>query len=116
MKNRITAEKFFHTGTEKLNCAQAVLKAFQKKLNIHDSVIDEFRAYGGGRAAEGICGALYAAEYLAEKHNYGTLKEHFANEAGHTKCRELKQHAKTSCVSCVKIADTLLAKKITTKE
>jgi hypothetical protein len=116
MKKRITSENYFHKKPENLNCAQAILKGFQQELNIDDSHIEEFRAHGGGRAPEGICGALYAAEHLAKKHNLGDLKADFEKETGHTNCKELKSNLKVTCEKCVKIADSFLERKIYNKE
>ena len=44
---RKKSEKYFHAIPEQLNCAQAVLKGFQKEFDITDQEIEEFRAWGG---------------------------------------------------------------------
>jgi hypothetical protein len=65
-----SSQHYFHALPENLNCAQAILKGFQKEFNISDQEIEEFRAWGGGRTKGGMCGALFAAErlfYQAEK-------------------------------------------------
>lgn len=51
------ASDFFH-AEDNLNCAQSVLKYFDAPA----AQIAEFKAFGGGRAPEGLCGALYAAK------------------------------------------------------
>lgn len=51
---------YFHTTSENLNCAQAVLKGFKEKF-ASDKEIEDYRAWGGGSAKGGKCGALFAA-------------------------------------------------------
>lgn len=63
-ENRISSEKYFHVLPQNLNCAQAVLKGFQNEFQISEKEIEEYRAWGGGRAEGGVCGALFAAERL----------------------------------------------------
>jgi hypothetical protein len=109
---RIKSEKFFHVKPENLNCAQSVLKGFQNELNIEQSKIDDFRAFGGGRAPEGVCGALFAAEILLLERGKSSVKAEFAKQAGDITCYEIKKNAKTSCIQCVKIADEFLANKL----
>jgi hypothetical protein len=60
------AKKYFlgTSSRERLNCAQAVLKAFQEKFSITDEMISQFKAYGAGKAPDGCCGAFYAAKYI----------------------------------------------------
>ena len=38
--------------TERLNCAQSILKGYQDEFEIPEEQINEFRAFGGGRAEE----------------------------------------------------------------
>ena len=110
--NRVKADKFFRAEPEKLNCAQCILKAFQTQLNIPDSIIAEFRKYGGGRAPEGICGALYAADYLLEQHGKNSIQEEFRQKANAITCLELKKKRKVSCETYVNIVDELLEQKL----
>jgi hypothetical protein len=92
-------------GTEKKNCAQAVLCAFQEPLQIPDGIIESFKEHGGGRAPEGMCGAAYAAEFVLGM--AGIVDEntnvvaHLETLAGSAKCKEIKAHKKLSCVNCV---------------
>ncbi|MCL1868194.1 MAG: C-GCAxxG-C-C family protein [Paludibacter sp.] len=109
---RTTSEKFFHIKPENLNCAQSVLKGFHNELNIEQNEIDDFRAFGGGRAPEGLCGALFAAETLLAHRGKSSIRAEFAKQAGDITCFKIKKNAKTSCNQCVKIADELLAKKL----
>ncbi len=52
-------------GYLKLNCAQSVVAAFQESCTMADANIDLFVAHGGGKAPQGLCGAVYAASILA---------------------------------------------------
>jgi len=109
--NRIKATHFFRAEPEKLNCAQSIIKAFQAQLNIPD-VVAEFRKYGGGRAPEGICGALYAADYLLNLQGKNSIQEEFRQKANAVTCLELKKNRRVSCEMCVNIADELLEQKL----
>ena len=59
------ASDYFHKE-DSYNCAQAVLKYFQKEYTVSQEIIDSYSAYGGGRAEDGLCGALYAAKFLLD--------------------------------------------------
>ena len=97
---------------ERLNCAQSVIKAFGGICQIDENMIAEAKAYGGGRAEEGLCGALYAALLLLEDEGEAAmLREEFAREAGSQKCREIKSGGGLPCVDCVRLAARLLARK-----
>ena len=48
-------------GFVKLNCAQSVAAAFQNTDTMNATAIDRFAPHGGGRAPQGLCGAVYAA-------------------------------------------------------
>lgn len=110
---RIKSEKYFHAEPEKLNCAQSILKGFQKEFDIEDSTIAQFRAWGGGRVEGGTCGALFAANYLLEKHGLQKINAEFAKRAGAERCIDIKKGNKTPCVVCVKIADEIIERIIT---
>ncbi len=95
--------------TENLNCAQSVLKGHQDEFQVSDQMIDEFRAFGGGRADGNMCGALYAATRLVEdEESRKHLTEAFAEQTGSMKCREIRKAGKISCKECVRIASELL--------
>jgi hypothetical protein len=95
------------SGKERLNCGQAVLKAFQEKFSVSDELIAEFKAYGAGKAPEGYCGAFYAAKVILEKNfpgKLGDLENAFASEAGSTKCKKIRELRKLSCLGCIEKA------------
>lgn len=110
-KIKISASDFFHKRPENLNCAQAILKRFQKEFHLNAAEIEAFRACGGGRAEGGVCGALFAAEGLAQEHYKSSLKDEFEAIAGSCTCKEIKAR-KFPCVSCVNLAEELLEKRI----
>jgi hypothetical protein len=105
-QNRINqAEKYFH-GKEGYNCAQAILKAYQEIFDVSEEKIIEFKAFGGGRADQGICGALFAAMELFkdDQQKRQLAKQKFAVRVNSTKCKDIRQTGQVSCRECVKIA------------
>ncbi|GHT33789.1 hypothetical protein FACS189434_08820 [Bacteroidia bacterium] len=108
----MNSQAHFHTGDEKLNCAQSILRGFQQEFNVPDSRIAEFKAWGGGRAPEGVCGALYAADILLKENGKTSVKEQFKAKVGAVDCKTIKREKQTSCLDCVRVADELLEKAI----
>lgn len=108
-RKRKVSEEYFHRLPERFNCAQAILKGFQQELNIPEDTVTAYKAWGGGRAENGICGALYAIKNLVDDNEKTILEEEFRKEFGTVYCRELKA-AKKMCLSCVNYADKLLQK------
>ena len=102
-----TAAIFPDAQPDNLNCAQAVLHAYQAKTGDRALSVPEYRAFGGGRAPEGECGALYAACQCAPE-SAAQLREAFRAKAGATQCRVLKQELKFPCPSCVGLGAELL--------
>ena len=111
-KKRKSSETYFHAAPEMYNCAQSVLKGFQTEFSISDEKVEEFRAFGGGRAENGICGALYAANFLMEKMGKPKLDDAFKEKVSYVKCRDIKGNKACSCPSCVRIADELVSLKM----
>lgn len=102
------AAGLFH-GKERLNCAQAVLKAFQEEASISDQMIQDAGFSGGGRAPGEMCGALYSATLLVQDQNrQSNIKHEFAKVAGSTKCREIRSIQQLSCRGCVALAAKLV--------
>lgn len=107
MKDQEAAE-LFH-GKERLNCAQAVLKAFQKEASLPEQAIRDTEFSGGGRALGGMCGALYGATMLVQDQNTKDLIiDQFTKTAGSTKCREIRSLRQLSCCGCVALAASLV--------
>lgn len=95
---------------ERLNCTQSVLRAFQEHRSISEEEIVQARHHGGGRAENGVCGALHAALKLTDD---PSLRDHlrstFVAHAGAETCREIRSAARMPCVDCVRLAASLLA-------
>ncbi len=97
--------------SKKLNCAQAVIAGFKDKFSIGDETLAAFSSFGGGKAPDGYCGALYAARHILEKERLGEIEkcnETFIKAAGSTKCKEIRNLKKLSCVGCVEKAAEIL--------
>lgn len=91
-------------GLRKLNCAQSVIIAFKEKYLIDENTVESFKQYGGGKAPEGMCGAYYAAKVALEKRKPEKIKDfenYFTNLAGSTKCHQIREGKKFSCLDCV---------------
>ena len=91
-----------HSGPRRMNCAESIAHAFKNKIPLSDEELKNYKNFGGGRAPEGYCGAIYAAKCLLEKsgsEKAALLPEIFRNIAGSFKCREIrtlkKYHAST---------------------
>lgn len=94
-----------HAGAE--NCAQAIIKAFDGSEELYAHA----KTCGGGRAEDGLCGALYAGlKLLNNDASKEELKIHFINEAKHLKCREIKGNQTLSCSNCVASVGSFLEK------
>lgn len=114
-KERTLSEAYLHKKPENWNCAQSLLKGFQKECSITDSEIEQFRAWGGGRAEGGVCGAMHAASHLLGEDSRKDLEESFVQEFGTFQCRELKRN-KIACVDCVRLADKLVEQEMNRRQ
>ena len=105
----LKASDHFH-GPEHYNCAQSVLVHFGADAE----TVAEFKAFGGGRAPEGLCGALHAARHLLnDEKRFAELRSEFAaRTGGAVTCRELKGGARVPCTVCIDLAAGLLAEKM----
>lgn len=98
----------FRTAPYKHNCAQAIAYRWQELF--HDSdIVERYAPYVGGRAPEGLCGALYAATQACPEHASEIVKE-FAASCGAIHCRDIKGNNRTPCKQCVDVADRLVEK------
>lgn len=102
---RSHAKSVFRRAPERLNCAQAVLDAYQTVTGHHVAPVGDFKAFGGGRAPGGECGALHAACQCAPE-SAAAIRSAFAARAGTTLCKELDA---LPCEECVALAAQLLA-------
>jgi len=94
-------------GHERLNCADAILKAFSEL----DQPTQQKLCKGGGRSPDGECGALCAAKTILQKQQpekVKKLEDDFFQLSGSTKCNEIRKLKKLSCLGCVEKAAELL--------
>lgn len=96
------AEEIFSRVPRTHNCAQAVAAGADR-----DDLVDELRAYGGGRAPGGLCGALYAALLILPEDKREEARAEFIRLAGSDQCRVIKSECGTSCLRCVEIGGAL---------
>ncbi len=99
------AGKYFTLPGHPYNCAQSVALGANRPI-----LAEELRSCGGGRAPEGICGALHAALLLAPEERREEIRGAFRERAGALTCREIKGESKTPCLACVELASELLEK------
>ena len=103
MKNK--AVELFSAVPKMHNCAQAVASAAGR-----DDLLENMKLCGGGRAPENICGALFAAMFIAGDENSLKIREEFASDFGAVTCSGLKNDKHIPCIDCVKKAAELLEK------
>jgi NADH:ubiquinone oxidoreductase subunit F (NADH-binding) len=92
----------YYRGPEKYNCAQAIVKAFDR-----DDLVTEMKKNGGGRAKDGLCGALHAALEITDADKKECVMKSFEQETGALKCSALRAN-RIPCTKCVMIAEKLL--------
>lgn len=106
-----TAKDYFHLAPYNWNCAQAIHKSFQKQTQLSDEEIERlFRPMGGGRAPQGMCGAIYAVRNLVGEDSplAEQLTEAFVLRTGGLTCRELKGREHRPCSWLVNEAEEIL--------
>ena len=95
-------------GEEKYSCSEAVGKAFQETCDFDDAAIQVMKAFRGGQAPGGVCGAVYAAlKVLNTDEQRAAFERAFIEKAGTVNCRELRAAKKLSCHDCVEVAARL---------
>lgn len=99
------AVELFTAVPREHNCAQSVAAG-----SCREDLVAELSLCGGGRAPEGLCGALHAALLLVKEENKEAVKKEFASSAGALTCREIKGETKYPCVNCVELAAELVKK------
>jgi hypothetical protein len=109
--NHQNSVNYFHLLPANLNCAQAILRGFQQEFGISNQEIDDYRAFGGGRAPEGVCGALFAANRLLRQIGKESVVEEFSKNAGGLLCADIRDKHFT-CAEYVRMADELVQKKL----
>ena len=91
------AVTFYAQKPKRYNCAQAVAKAFER-----NDLVESLQFCGGGKAPEGLCGALYAAMLLAGEERDDVVKEKFLEEIGHLECKVIRKNGQVTCTDCVR--------------
>lgn len=112
MSKEKAKNNFLGKDTKRLNCYQAVLEAFKEKFNISDEEIEQGLAFGGGKAPDGLCGAVYAVKMALEKndkYDFNDFASSFLFDNGALRCSELK-NLKKSCLLCVEESAKYLEK------
>jgi hypothetical protein len=102
------AAVYYH-GVERYNCAQAVLRAYTPAIGMSDEnqtrFLEQFSQFGGGRAPEGECGALFAAKaILSDSDAKQKVEDDFVRAAGSTKCSDIRGPKTITCAQCVQVA------------
>lgn len=97
------AVEIYHRVPKTHNCAQSVAEAAG-----HAELYTVFAPCGGGRAEEGMCGALYAAVRLVPAEQRDAIIREFAAKHGATTCKELKMVKHVPCDECLRTAAELL--------
>lgn len=105
------AKEYFHLAPHNWNCAQAIHKSVQPWTGLSDEEIElAYRPMGGGRAPEGMCGAIYAVRTILgeDTEEAKRLTDAFVERTGGLTCRELKGKNGRPCSWLVEQAEELL--------
>ncbi|MBO5533618.1 MAG: hypothetical protein SPM09_10695 [Fibrobacter sp.] len=103
--------KKFHAD-KRGNCAMAVAYGYARgtgktELESTDAA-QTFRGFGGGKAPEGYCGALYTAKLMQPDHA-DAIEDFFKRGAKNcTKCKEIRPNGVIPCNRCVELAGEAL--------
>ena len=104
---KANALNVFRQPPERLNCAQSVLYAWREVTGNTGIALADLKPFGGGRAPDGLCGALHAACMVAPD-QAESLKQNFAARLGSLYCKELRAAKVHPCETCVVQATELL--------
>jgi hypothetical protein len=92
------------------NCSQSIYCGFQETLQLSDTDVETAKKYGGGRAEDGLCGAVYAVMQLSrDQKTVESVKGVFERVAGSVYCRDIRKNKKLGCDGCVHLAASMLA-------
>ena len=87
------------------NCAQKVAYA----RGASESEISSLSSMGGGRAPDGLCGALYSALHFSPEASREGVRAAFQEKLGAIRCRDLKAKG-VPCPTCIATAIEILSK------
>jgi hypothetical protein len=112
-------DNYLGRGLKRMNCCESVAYAFRDRIPLSEEELKSFAGFGGGRAPEGYCGAIYAAKRLLEiagSPKAAEIPEIFQEVAGSAKCREIKALKKASCLTCIEKAAETVASAVAGQE
>jgi hypothetical protein len=103
--------KQFHAD-KRGNCAMAVAYGYARATGKSEvdavASAEMFRNFGGGKAPNGSCGALYAAKMMQPDHA-DAIEDFFKRGAQNfTKCSEIRPNKIIPCNRCVELAGEAL--------
>jgi len=104
------ASELYHHPKYLFNCAQAIVYKWSE-INVVSSLeAADFKRCGGGRAPDGVCGALYGAIALfnANTEQQNRLKSEFEVAIGSLLCRTIRKEKLATCKQCIDVADKLV--------
>ncbi len=85
------------------------MKVFQLEFGISEETIRTAALQGGGKAPEGVCGALHAARViLGNGPALEEIENGFSAKAGSKQCREIRGMRSLPCSGCVTLSAYLL--------
>ena len=105
------ALKHFRQG-KGYNCAQTVYYSQIKHGAVCEKTMEELGQAGGGRAPDGLCGALYAAKLHLPEERKIEIRTQFEEVGGSVRCRDIRKARKMSCHDCVAEAADFLEKNL----
>jgi len=91
-------------GARRMNCAQAVVAAFETERFFSEEEFQEFAICSNGKAPQGYCGAVYAAIKVLEKIDTIAkmqFMDDFSEYAGSLSCKVIRSKKKITCPQCV---------------
>nr|WP_320013877.1 hypothetical protein [uncultured Desulfobacter sp.] len=89
------------------------MKVFQLEFGISEETIQTAALQGGGKAPEGVCGALHAVRViLGSGSALEEIENDFSAKAGSKQCREIRGMRSLPCSGCVTLSAYLLEQHI----
>lgn len=96
------ALSMFRTEPYRYNCVQTVCAVLGRM-----DLVESLSPYSGGRAPDGLCGALYGALQASPEERRPEILKCFVDRLGYSRCRELKREGQVPCAECVCAAVSL---------
>lgn len=105
------ASSIYRHPDYRLNCAQVLVYKWCEQNNISDLKVSDLMGLGSGRAPEGMCGALYAAQriFSEDQNTQLILKEKFVYEFGSFSCNTIRSNKEIDCQTCIDYMDESIA-------